>query len=51
MQGFVDVTSLSIAIFNPELSSAPGLAMWAGFGVDLWYYNYADRGISGASAS
>lgn len=40
MQGFVDVTSLSIAIFNPELSFAPNLAMWAGFGVDVWSYHY-----------
>ena len=43
MQGFVDVTSLSIAIFNPELSAAPNLAMWAGFGADMWNYHYAQR--------
>jgi hypothetical protein len=42
MQGFVDVTSLSIAIFNPELSAAPNLAMWAGFGADMWNYHYAE---------
>ncbi len=40
MRGFVDCTSLSIAIFNPELSAAPNLVMWAGFGVDLWEYHY-----------
>lgn len=51
MQGFVDCTSLSIAIFNPELSTAPNLAMWAGFGVDLWEYHYDDfiHGANGAS--
>ncbi len=40
IQGFFDVTSLSIAIFNPELSFAPNLAMWAGFGLDVWSYHY-----------
>jgi len=39
--GFVDLTSLSIAIFNPELSFAPNLAMWAGFGVDWINYHYS----------
>lgn len=39
-EGFLNLTSLSIAIFNPELSAAPNLAMWAGFGVDLWEYHY-----------
>ena len=40
MRGFVTCTSLSIAIFNPELSAVPNLAMWAGFGADIWNYHY-----------
>ncbi len=40
MKGFVVCNSLSIAIFNPELSAVPNLAMWAGFGVDWWNYHY-----------
>ena len=43
IDGFVDITSFSIAIFNPELSFAPGLAMWAGFGVDWFNYHFTER--------
>lgn len=42
MKGFVDCTSLSVAIFNPESSYPANLAMWAGLGVDLWWYHYAE---------
>ncbi|MBI3724747.1 hypothetical protein HY251_12450 [bacterium] len=45
MDGIVNYNSLSVAIFNPELSYPANLVMWAGFGVDLWYYNFADRDI------
>jgi hypothetical protein len=46
--GTVDCTSLSIAIFNPELSMpSPGaLAMWAGLGLDLWIYHYTEDGLT-----
>jgi hypothetical protein len=48
INGTVDCTSISIAIFNPELSMpSPGaLAMWAGLGLDLWFYDYVSDGIS-----
>jgi len=50
MRGFVDCSSISIAIFNPELSAAPNLALWAGFGVDVWSYHY-DQLIAGATGT
>jgi hypothetical protein len=46
MKGFVDCTSLSVAIFNPELSYPARIAMWAGLGVDVWFYHYYENNIS-----
>jgi hypothetical protein len=46
MKGFVDCTSLSIAIFNPELSYPANIAMWAGLGWDVWFYHYYENNIS-----
>lgn len=39
--GWVHSHTLSIGIFNPELS-VDGLAFWAGFGLGFWIYNFDD---------
>jgi hypothetical protein len=44
MDGYVHSHTLSIAIFNPELSTT-GLAFWAGFGAGLWFFNYNENDI------
>jgi hypothetical protein len=46
IKGVVDCTSVSIAIFNPELSYPANLAMWAGLGLDAWIYHYSENDIS-----
>jgi hypothetical protein len=38
--GYLDMTCLTVGIFNPELSAAPNLAMWAGLGLDAVFYHY-----------
>jgi hypothetical protein len=48
MQGTVANFNLSLGIFNPELS-IEGLAFWAGFGLGLWYYDYHESDLFGAS--
>lgn len=49
--GFVHAHTLSIGIFNPELSIG-GLSFWAGFGLGLWFYNFEDNDVdfNGADA-
>jgi hypothetical protein len=47
--GFVNCTSLSVAIFNPELSWPANIAMWGGLGLDLWTYHFVDRGINSSN--
>ena len=42
VSGFVHSHTLSLAIFNPELS-VDGLAFWAGFGAGLWIYNFQEN--------
>lgn len=44
MDGMVHSHTLSIAIFNPELS-IDGLAFWAGLGGGLWIYDYNENDI------
>lgn len=44
MDGNVHSHTLSIAIFNPELSTT-GLAFWAGFGAGLWFFDYHESNI------
>lgn len=44
MDGMVHSHTLSIAIFNPELS-IDGLAFWAGFGGGLWIYSYNENDV------
>lgn len=44
MDGMVHSHTLSIAIFNPELS-VDGLAFWAGFGGGLWIYDYNESDV------
>jgi hypothetical protein len=40
-------SSLTIGIFNPELSTAAGpLAFWAGFGPEIWYWNYHSNNVT-----
>lgn len=48
LEGFVHSHTLGIGIFNPELS-VEGLAFWAGFGGGLWFYEYHESDIFGAS--
>lgn len=54
MSGFVHSHTLSLGIFNPELS-IDGLAFWAGFGMGLWFYNFDESDVfneaSGVDAS
>jgi len=40
--GTVQAHTLSIGIFNPELSTGR-LAFWAGFGLGAWVYNFSER--------
>ncbi|MCO5169595.1 MAG: hypothetical protein M9894_24915 [Planctomycetes bacterium] len=47
MSGVVHSHTLSLGIFNPELS-IDGLAFWAGFGAGLWFFNYSESNIFGA---
>ncbi len=42
--GFVHSHTLSIGIFNPELS-VDGLAFWAGFGLGFWIYQFDDDDV------
>lgn len=44
MDGMVHSHTLSIGIFNPELS-IDGLAFWAGFGGGLWIFNYNENDV------
>lgn len=46
MDGYVHSHTLSIGIFNPELS-VDGLAFWAGFGGGLWIYSYDESDVFG----
>ena len=41
VSGVVHAHTLSLGIFNPELS-IDGLAFWAGFGGGLWIYDYSE---------
>lgn len=49
IDGFVHAHTLSIAIFNPELSTG-GLAFWAGFGLGVWIYDF-NESVSGVNYS
>lgn len=44
IDGTVHAHTLSIGIFNPELSVS-GLAFWAGLGFGVWVYDYAESSI------
>lgn len=44
MDGIVHAHTLSLGIFNPELS-VDGLAFWAGFGAGLFIYDYNESDI------
>lgn len=46
MSGVVHSHTLSLGIFNPELS-VDGLAFWAGFGAGLWFFNYSESDVFG----
>jgi hypothetical protein len=46
MSGVVHNHTLSLGIFNPELSVS-GLAFWAGFGAGIWVYNYNEADVFG----
>ncbi|MBL4844605.1 MAG: hypothetical protein JKY65_03685 [Planctomycetes bacterium] len=50
MSGMVSAHTLSLGIFNPELS-VPDLAFWAGFGAGLWVYDYNESDIFSGSSS
>lgn len=50
MDGIVHSHTLSIAIFNPELS-IDGLAFWAGFGGGLWIYDYNENDVLGMDSN
>lgn len=50
MSGIVHAHTLSLGIFNPELS-VDGLAFWAGFGAGLWIYDYNESDIFSGSSS
>jgi len=50
MDGYVHSHTLSIGIFNPELS-VDGLAFWAGFGGGLWLYDYSESDIFGQDSN
>jgi hypothetical protein len=41
VSGVVHAHTLSLGIFNPELS-VDGLAFWAGFGAGLWIYDFSE---------
>lgn len=45
IRGFVHSHTLSLAIFNPELS-VDGLAFWAGFGAGLWVYDFQENNVN-----
>lgn len=49
MDGYVHSHTLSIGIFNPELS-VDGLAFWAGFGGGLWLFNYNENDVFGENS-
>lgn len=47
--GVAGNVSLTIGIFNPELSTAAGpLAFWAGFGPEVWFWSYHANNVSSA---
>ncbi|MGE0712669.1 MAG: hypothetical protein AB7N76_09065 [Planctomycetota bacterium] len=48
--GVVHAHTLSLAIFNPELS-IDGLAFWAGFGAGLWVYDYHENSVDFSSSN
>ena len=47
VRGLVHSHTLSLGIFNPELS-VDGLAFWAGFGAGLWIFNFNENDVFGA---
>lgn len=49
INGYVHNHTLSLGIFNPELSIA-GLAFWAGFGGGLWFYEYHENDVFGVDS-
>lgn len=50
LNGYVHSHTLSLGIFNPELS-VDGLAFWAGFGGGLWIYNFNESDVFSGQSS